>query len=208
MGIFPSDDQGWVNFLQSAYFWLTLCTVVCAAGALASAWGQSIFQERVDRLNQDRIDGLQSDLEAERSRSENIEKKIAPRELTGKGRSDFIATLQSAPDGLKRVVTVTSVFGDSEGQSFARDIADAFIAASWDARTERAGYTSNPSGVSVHVRKGDRPIPEAEAVSDALHRAGVEHQLVWSSEKDPMLIRIMVGLKPDPNTSAASQPRP
>lgn len=108
--------------------------------------------------------------ERERLARVELERKIAPRRLTGEQRAKMLRILER--DTGHAVIFVSRLM-DAEGADFANDFVSVLTAANWNAQSTPM-HTGNQEGVSISTVSGAR-LPGISTLSTALDSIGILH---------------------------------
>jgi hypothetical protein len=133
---------------------------------------------------------------AERSLLE-LQRRMGPRRISAEQRARLLGILKTGPKGK---VSISCVSGDSEGQTFANEIAELLIASGWQIPdgVAQAMYSGrNPVGFGIVVRSAVGAPIYAAVLQRAFFSIGIPMEGRENPRFDEGAVEILVGNKPN-----------
>jgi len=192
------DLQWWASLLRWVGFGITVFGVLITCGSHYIADKLIVVQRADKAAAQERLKTSEAELQSTKAKTAELEKKLAPRQLTPEQRKHFIAALADAPKG---PITVVYSNPQPETISFAAQIRSMFIDAGFDVPTTpeyTLAFTIDPPApwfISLVAVRGTEP-PYAQPIHRARQAIEVENGFTDGPQfAKPGEFKIYVGSK-------------
>ena len=125
---------------------------------------------------------------------DSVAADIAQRSLDPVHRSAVLAALRAAPN--KGVITITSLLGDSEAATFAKQWREVFAEAGWKVRVGVASFTGPVIGLMVDIQSNHAIWSYVVSLREAIHASGYSYDLTFGQAVAGDVVELLVGSKP------------